>query len=129
MNGLRRPTGPGPRGASGTPFTPRQDQAVRQREFGLRHRARGCPRLRPFPDPSSVHRADCTGRQEALPEGQIDTTDATEILNSSDAKRGVLCGPVKQQITLRLDADIIASFKAQARDVRGFPTDIIRALR
>ena len=66
---------------------------------------------------------------EALPEDQIDTTDAPEILDWSDARRGVFYRPVKQQITLRLDADIIAWFKAQAPDGRGYQTDINGALR
>ncbi len=66
---------------------------------------------------------------EALPEDQIDTTDAPEILDWSDARRGVFYRPVKQQITLRIDADIIAWFKANARDGRGYQTDINGALR
>ena len=66
---------------------------------------------------------------EALPDDQIDTTDAPEILDWSDARRGVFYRPVKQQITLRLDADIIAWFKANARDGRGYQTDINGALR
>ena len=66
---------------------------------------------------------------EALPNDEIDTTDAPEILDWSDARRGVFYRPVKQQITLRLDADIIAWFKAQARDGRGYQTDINGALR
>ena len=66
---------------------------------------------------------------EALPDDQIDTTDAPEILDWSDARRGVLYRPVKQQITLRIDADIIAWFKASARDRRGYQTDINGALR
>ena len=66
---------------------------------------------------------------EALPDDQIDTTDAPEILDWSDARRGVFYRPVKRQITLRLDADIIAWFKAQARDGRGYQTDINGALR
>ena len=66
---------------------------------------------------------------EALPDDEIDTTDAPEILDWSDARRGVFYRPVKQQITLRLDADIIAWFKAQARDGRGYQTDINGALR
>ncbi len=66
---------------------------------------------------------------EALPDDRIDTTDAPEILDWSDARRGVFYRPVKKQITLRLDADIIAWFKAQARDGRGYQTDINRALR
>lgn len=66
---------------------------------------------------------------EALPDNQIDTTDAPEILDWSDARRGVFYRPVKQQITLRLDADVIAWFKAQARGGRGYQTDINGALR
>lgn len=66
---------------------------------------------------------------EALSDDQIDTTDAPEILDWSDARRGVFHRPVKQQITLRLDADIIAWFKAHARDGRGYQTDINGALR
>ena len=66
---------------------------------------------------------------EALPDDQIDTTDAPAILDWSDAKRGVFYRAVKQQITLRLDADIIAWFRAHARDGRGYQTDINGALR
>ena len=66
---------------------------------------------------------------EDLPDDQIDTTDAPEILDWSDARRGVFYRPVKRQITLRLDADIIAWFKVRARDGRGYQTDINGALR
>ncbi len=66
---------------------------------------------------------------EALPDDKIDTTEAPEILDWSDARRGVFYRPVKQQITLRLDADVIAWFKAHARGGRGYQTDINGALR
>ena len=66
---------------------------------------------------------------EALPDDQIDTTDAPEILDWSDAMRGVFYRPVKKQITLRLDADVIAWFRAHARGGRGYQTDINGALR
>ena len=66
---------------------------------------------------------------EALPDDEIDTTDAPEILDWADARRGVFYRPVKQQITLRLDADIVAWFRAHARGSRGYQTDINGALR
>ena len=66
---------------------------------------------------------------EDLPDDRIDTTDIPEILDWSDARRGVFYRPVKKQITLRLDADIIAWFKARARNGRGYQTDINRTLR
>ncbi len=66
---------------------------------------------------------------EALPDDRIDTTDAPEVLDWTDAQRGAFYRPVKKQITLRLDADIVAWFRAHARDGRGYQTDINRALR
>ena len=66
---------------------------------------------------------------EALPDDQIDTTDAPEILDWSDTRRGVFHRPVKQQIKLRINADIIAWFKARTRNGRGYQTDINGALR
>ena len=66
---------------------------------------------------------------DQLPDEVIDTTDAPEILDWSTARRGALYRPVKQQITLRLDADIVAWFKKRARGGRGYQTDINRALR
>lgn len=66
---------------------------------------------------------------EGLPEEQVDTSDIPELLDWSDARRGLFYRPVKRQITLRLNADIIAWFKARARNGRGYQTDINRALR
>lgn len=66
---------------------------------------------------------------EALPDDQIDTTDIPELLDWSKARRGLFYRPVKQQITLRLDADLIAWFKDHAPNGRGYQTDINRALR
>lgn len=44
----------------------------------------------------------------ALSDDQVDTTDAPEIPDWSDARRGVFHRPVQQQITRRIDTDIIA---------------------
>ncbi len=64
-----------------------------------------------------------------LPDDEIDTSDIPEILDWSGGRRGVFYRPVKQQITLRLDADVVAWFKFKAKDGRGYQTDINRALR
>ena len=61
---------------------------------------------------------------------EIDTSDAPEILDWSNAKRGMFYRPVKQQITLRLDADVVSWFKEQAGDDGcGYQEDINRVLR
>ena len=65
----------------------------------------------------------------ALPDDEIDTSDLPEILDWSGASRGLLYRPVKQQITLRLDADVVAWFKANAPGGREYQTEINRVLR
>ncbi|MGH7576720.1 MAG: BrnA antitoxin family protein [Longimicrobiales bacterium] len=73
-------------------------------------------------------------RLDALDERDIDLSDIPEITDEMWARavRGV-SGPseyyraLKQQITLRLDKDIIAWFKANAE--RGYQTEINRVLR
>lgn len=64
-----------------------------------------------------------------LPDERIDTSDLPEILDWSGAKRDLLYRPIKRQITLRLDADVVAWFKANAPDGRGYQTEINRVLR
>ena len=65
----------------------------------------------------------------ALPDAEIDTGDIPEVTDWSGAKRGVFYRPVKQQLTLRLDADVVAWFKSRAPKGRGYQTDMNRALR
>lgn len=65
----------------------------------------------------------------ALPDDQIQTDDMPEVKDWSNAKRGVLYRPVKQQITLRLDADLIEWFKTHHSQNEGYQTSINRALR
>ncbi len=66
---------------------------------------------------------------EALPDDQIDFSDIPETTDWTGAVRGKFYRPVKQQITLRIDADVIAWFKAQAQEGRGYQTKINQALR
>lgn len=63
----------------------------------------------------------------ALPDSAIDTSDAPEQRDWRGAKRGVFYRPVKQQLTLRLDADLVDWFKTQGAD--GYQTRINNALR
>ena len=65
----------------------------------------------------------------AMADEQIDTSDIPEILDWSGAQRGRFYRPVKQQLTLRIDADVIAWFKQHAKHGRGYQTGINRALR
>ena len=65
----------------------------------------------------------------ALRDDAIDTSDAPELLDWSGAKRGLFYRPVKQQLTLRLDADVVAWFKSHTTSNEGYQTRINRALR
>jgi uncharacterized protein (DUF4415 family) len=65
----------------------------------------------------------------ALPDDQIDTRDMPEVYDWSGARRGLFFRPIKQQITLRIDADVIAWFKRHIPTGEGYQTRINRALR
>jgi uncharacterized protein (DUF4415 family) len=62
------------------------------------------------------------------PDEAIDTSDMPEVTDWSGAVRGALYRPVKKPTTIRLDADVLAWFKAHGGE-RGYQTRINRALR
>lgn len=77
-----------------------------------------------------------TARQRAeldalakLPEEQINTRDIPEVRDWSGARRGVFFRPIKKQLTLRIDADLIEWFKAHTPNGEGYQTRINSALR
>jgi len=59
----------------------------------------------------------------ALPDDQIGLSHIPEVRDWSGARRGLLYRPVKQQLTLRLDADVVAWFKRHTPGGRGYQTD------
>ena len=61
-----------------------------------------------------------------LSDEKIDTRDIPEIGDFSDAVRGRFYRPIKRQITLRIDADLLEWFKAQGGK---YQTRINAALR
>jgi uncharacterized protein (DUF4415 family) len=67
----------------------------------------------------------------AMKDEDIDTTDIPEL--SEDFFRNGQIGrfyrPVKQQLTLRVDADVVEWFKRHAPDGKGYQTRINLALR
>ena len=65
---------------------------------------------------------------EKMPDEAIDLSDIPEVLDWSNAERGKFYRPVKQQLTLRLDADVVHWFKARAKG-GGYQTRINEALR
>lgn len=70
-------------------------------------------------------------RLRSLPDEDIDTSDIPEADEDfwARAVRNPFFRPVKQQLTLRLDADLVAWFKAQRPDGKGYQTAINDALR
>lgn len=65
----------------------------------------------------------------ALPDDLMDTHEMPEQKDWSGARRGMFYRPVKQQLTLRLDADVIDWFKSHAPNGQGYQTTINSALR
>lgn len=80
-----------------------------------------------LPQPTPERLADLQ-RLEAMPDHQIDTSDAPELtaIEWADATRGRFYRPVKQQVTARLDADVLAWLKS---DGRGYQTRMNAILR
>ena len=64
-----------------------------------------------------------------LPESEINTDDLPEVRDWKGAQRGVFYRPIKQQITLRLDADLLDWFKNHHPQNEGYQTSINRVLR
>jgi uncharacterized protein (DUF4415 family) len=64
-------------------------------------------------------------------DSEIDRSDIPELTDKfwRNAVRNAYYRPVKQQLTLRLDADVVAWFRARAKEGRGYQTSIKRALR
>ena len=62
----------------------------------------------------------------SMPDDAIDTSDIPEVVDWTGARRGLFYRPIKKQLTLRLDADVVAWFK---RKGGGYQTRINRALR
>jgi uncharacterized protein (DUF4415 family) len=66
-----------------------------------------------------------------LPDEQIDFSDIPDASDEElrTAVRGKFYRFMKQQLTLRLDGDVIDWFKSRAKDGKGYQTDINQALR
>lgn len=67
-------------------------------------------------------------RIAAMPDEDIDLSEMPEKLDWSNAERGKFYRPIKQQLTLRLDADVVHWFKTHAKG-GGYQTRINQALR
>jgi uncharacterized protein (DUF4415 family) len=66
---------------------------------------------------------------ETLPGGQINAQDVPEQRYWKNARRGEFYRPIKQQITLCVDADLIDWFRRHATPDEGYQASINRALR
>ena len=70
--------------------------------------------------------AEETKELEGLASRPIDTSDVPEQLDWSGAGRGKFYRPVKQAVSLRLDADVLAWLK---KDGQGYQTRVNQMLR
>lgn len=63
-----------------------------------------------------------------MPEDQTNTDDIPAVLDWSGAVRGTFYRPLKRQVTLRVDADVVDRFPRQAPK-GGYQTEMNRVLR
>jgi uncharacterized protein (DUF4415 family) len=59
-------------------------------------------------------------------DAEIDTSEVAEVIDWSSATKGQFYRPVKQQVTLRIDADVLAWFKAKGGK---YQTELNKVLR
>jgi uncharacterized protein (DUF4415 family) len=64
-----------------------------------------------------------------MQDNQVNTRDLPEQIDWTGARRGVFFRPIKKQLTLRLDSDLIDWFQRQAPNGKGYQTSINEALR
>ena len=65
-------------------------------------------------------------RLAALPDEDIDLSDQPEILDWSNAERGKFYRPVKQSVTMRVDADVLEWFKSNNAKYQSRINEVLR---
>ena len=65
-------------------------------------------------------------RLAALPDAEIDVSDQPEILDWSNAERGKFYRPVKQSVTMRVDADVLDWFKSNNAKYQSRINEVLR---
>jgi uncharacterized protein (DUF4415 family) len=82
------------------------------------------------PKPLTADQKQQLERLRAIPDEQIDTVDIPEAPaeNWRYARRGALYRPLKQSVTIRLDADVLQWFRDHAAG-RGYQSAINAVLR
>lgn len=80
------------------------------------------------PPPLTDAQREHLARLAALPDASIDTSDIPELTDEawSNAVRGRFYRPVKQQITARVDADVLDWLKSQGKGYQGRLNAILR---
>jgi uncharacterized protein (DUF4415 family) len=63
---------------------------------------------------------------EKMPDSAIDTSDIPEITDWSKAQVGRFYRPLKQPVTIRLDADVVAWFKEKAPQYQTAVNKVLR---
>ena len=78
------------------------------------------------PPPLTTDEKTQLARLDNLRDEDIDTSDIPDADDDfwSRLRRPPFCRPVKQQLTLRLDVDLVAWFEAQSPDGKGYQTAI-----
>ena len=63
----------------------------------------------------------------ALPDVRIDYSDAPEVyVPASDVQRGRFYRPVKQLVSLRVDAEVLAWFRGRGKKYQSYMNEVLR---
>lgn len=75
---------------------------------------------------TNKHQDDEINHLSNLPDDDIDTSDIPEVTDWSNAERGKFYRPIKKQITLRLDADMLEWFRKHGNKYQTRINQILR---
>lgn len=89
-------------------------------------RAKRVPAKEIFTIPLSKRERTELSKLGRMPESKIDYSDVPELKNPSKILVGRFYRPVKQLISLRVDADVLAWFRSQGSKYQTYMNEVLR---
>jgi uncharacterized protein (DUF4415 family) len=83
--------------------------------------------FRPCPTKGQLHAVAVLERLRDLPDSHIDHSDAPErIPRASDLQVGRFYRPIKQLVSIRVDADVLAWFRGHGKKYQTYMNEVLR---
>ncbi len=97
-----------------------------KRQSASSHREKRVPASAIFTTPLSSKERTELAKLARLPDSKIDFTDAPERARPSKVLVGRFYRPVKQLVSLRVDADVLAWFRGRGKKYQTYMNEVLR---